>query len=247
MNSQNRLVVITGISIIAAVIALIIFSKVTNGSPASNQVSEGEVSFADIDTSLQPRLGEEDAPVEVFVFEDFSCPHCKDFTEQVLPQLEREFFSTGQAKLYFVNFAFMNANSTIAARASECAYQQDADLFWDYKTVLMRSQGQDQDVYTAEGLAQLASEYVPNLDAAALQQCVENEETAAVVQADADIARSHQISSTPTVVVQGQKTVSASLSAVREAISIAFETVTSPATGSRDNQNQEESTGSNPY
>ena len=51
-------------------------------------------------------LGQEDAPVEIAVFEDFKCPACQFFDAEVMPQIERELIDTGQARIYLCQLPF---------------------------------------------------------------------------------------------------------------------------------------------
>lgn len=193
---NQRLVTFTGIGLIALLLGIILFTRASQGNNAPRTVS-----LANIETKGQPMLGQEDAPVTLVVFEDFSCSHCRHFNEDELPKIEREFIDTGKAKLYFVNFAFLGANSRAAALASECVYKQSPAGFWDYEKILMRSQGKD--IYDTESLVELASTYVSGIDSAALSQCIEKEETADVLDADIAMARAVGVDSTPVVVVNG--------------------------------------------
>ncbi len=64
----------------------------------------------------------------------------------------------------------------------------------------------------------LAAEFVPGLDRAALQQCVESNETAGLVDDDVQLARRLNVTGTPTVFVDGQRVANPTLANVRSAI-----------------------------
>ena len=193
-KSTNRLIMLILALIIAAAVAFVIYQQLSNrGGGASSTNS--------IDYSIQPSLGSDDAPVKVTMFEDFSCPHCATFTEEVLPRLKDDFLESGQAEFFFVNNQFLGPDSTVAGVASECAYQQDEKLFWDYKTVLMRAQRQVN--YNAKGLSELAAN-VPGLDVAALSTCIEENRHVEAVTADLEMGRALGVTSTPTVFVNGE-------------------------------------------
>jgi protein-disulfide isomerase len=49
-------------------------------------------------------LGSPTAPVRIEIFSDFTCPHCKHFHEEVLPQLMKDYVIGG--KVYVVDRAF---------------------------------------------------------------------------------------------------------------------------------------------
>ena len=49
-------------------------------------------------------LGNPSAPVMLEVYSDFTCPHCRVFHEQMLPQLKNDYMTNG--KVYIVDRAF---------------------------------------------------------------------------------------------------------------------------------------------
>lgn len=204
MNTQ-RLTLITAGIVALAVIAVIVVSRLQGpATPAPTAAAS-----RDLDLSGQPTLGDPDAPVQLVVFEDFKCPFCRQFEENILPQLERDYIDTGKAKLTFVNFHFIGPDSTTAALASECAYAQNPSAFWEYKTVVYRAQGpESQQWATPARLEELASN-VGDLDAAALRECIDAKTYQAEVDADNEMARGAGIQSTPTLLVDGSAVASA--------------------------------------
>lgn len=84
-------------------------------------------------------LGDPNAPVTVEVFEDFQCPACKTYTEEVEHQLVENEVAGGQVHYIFRHYPFLDdrapANeSDQAANASMCAAEQGR--FWDYHDML---------------------------------------------------------------------------------------------------------------
>lgn len=191
---QRNLVIITALALFALA-GLALYFVVPNFLRVASDAEQ-------LDYSGQPFIGAADAPVNVAIFEDFRCPHCKDFTETTFKRLEQEFVNTGQARVYFYNFAILGEESTLAARAAECVYQQDNRYFWAYKEALMAHQAAEE-LYTVEGLTELARANFDYIDADALQQCLDNGDTAAMVEADNELARSLELPGTPALVVNG--------------------------------------------
>jgi protein-disulfide isomerase len=78
------------------------------------------------------------------LFEDFSCPACKSFNEQLLPQLEEEFIDTRQASLVFYDYIVpagqLSWEAAIAARSVQDRAGEDA--FWQYARYLYQNQSQ---------------------------------------------------------------------------------------------------------
>lgn len=88
--------------------------------------------------AFQRTLGRPDAPVRLIVWSDFQCPACRDFAENSLPRLIREFVVPGQLRIEFRDLAVVGPESAAAAVAARCADQQDR--FWPYHDVLFANQ-----------------------------------------------------------------------------------------------------------
>lgn len=174
----------------------------------------GTASTASLDLAEQPRLGEADAPVEIVLFEDFRCPHCATFTEQVFPQIEQEFVREGTAQVYFVNFPVLGAASRHVALVVECVTAQSEEAFWDLKAPLMRSQGQLED---RNRVFELVSTYAPGVDVDQVRTCVDENQRTSQLDADIQAANDLGVTGTPTVMVDGER-VNATIDAIRVAV-----------------------------
>ena len=202
MNTQ-RLTIVTAVIVALALVGIIVYSRFqprTETAVNTTTAPTGELSYEN-----QPTLGDADAPVRLAVFEDFKCPACKFFENNVFPQLERDYLSTGQAQLTFVNFPFLGPDSTTAALAGECAYRQNETAFWEYKTIVYRAQGDERSEWaTPERLEELAQN-VGDLDATALRTCVDEERYANEVASDLELGRAVGVNSTPSLFVDGTR------------------------------------------
>ncbi len=197
MNTQ-KLTIIT--AVVAALIALGGYFFIQSNKPAT----VGENVVGKINLTGQPSVGEKDAPVKVVVFEDFKCPACKYFEERNLPKLKMDYIETGKVEFYFINFPFIGPDSTTAAIASECVYEQSEDSFWEYKTVLFRSQQDESKIWaTPEFLTKLAQEYVPDVDTVKMRTCIDEKRYSKDVQNDLDMGRNAGVQGTPSVYVDG--------------------------------------------
>ncbi len=199
MNTQ-RLTIITAIVIVLAALGYYFFQR-NQAAPASTVKFDGT-----LDLSHQPMIGGSDAKVEVAAFEDFKCPACKGFEDQIYPQLERDYIRPGKIKFYFVNFAIpLGADSNTAANAGECVYEQNEAAFWEYKTILYRSQQAENLTWaTPAYLVELAKTYVPDIDAEALKTCIDEDRYATRVQEERAMGVSAGVTGTPTVFVNNQ-------------------------------------------
>lgn len=145
-------------------------------------------------------LGAADAPVQVLLFEDFRCPHCAEFTAQVMPRVEREFVAPGVARVAFLHFPVLGPASERAALAATCVARQSEAAFWELEPALMRSQDRLGD---ERGLREVVRAVVPSLDAAAFDTCLASDEAREAVRRDAALARELGLRGTPAVLVDG--------------------------------------------
>ena len=175
---------------------------VTPFQPLPLPISEG---IDEIDYQNQPVWGNPEAAVKVAFFQDFMCSHCAAFTEDVQPQLIQTYKDNEEVAFYFFNYPLgvFGPPSISAALAGECAYNQDNDAFWDYKTILMRSQDNMRTNHSPEFLGELARSYVPELDEEELVTCIGEERFAEDINNDKAVGEKNLISSTPTVFVNG--------------------------------------------
>jgi len=148
-----------------------------------------------------PYKGSADAPLQMVLYSDFLCGHCSGLAAS-LEQISPEYIETGKLKVIFKNYAFMTPESILAAEASECALDQDADAFWRYHDLLYNSQGRGLAAYTPSALKVYAEEL--GLDEEAFEQCLDGGSKAAAVQVDVDEGVAAGVQGTPTWFINGQ-------------------------------------------
>lgn len=151
-------------------------------------------------------LGDPNAPVRIIQYIDFQCPHCRTFWETIEPVLVEEYVETGDASIELRNYAFLGAESTRAAAAAMCA--ADQNRMWDYHDVLFLRQGrQNSGVFSDANLERYAgtiADSFSDFDEAAWQACFDADTYILAVQDDNRVATNSGISSTPTLIVNGQ-------------------------------------------
>lgn len=204
MNTQRLTQITVGI-IAAALLAVIIISRMS-GSASANFDLEGT-----------PVLGNPDAAVKVVMFEDYLCPHCATFTEQIFPQVKSEFDGNDDVAFHYLNFLVM-PGSDAAATVAECVFRQDNDAFWEVYPVFMRSQSQ---LTSRANALEIAGEYAPGIDREELATCAEDREVLEHVRAQGAMASAAGATGTPVVFVNGElinTSAGAISSAVRNAL-----------------------------
>jgi protein-disulfide isomerase len=157
----------------------------------------------DINVSGRPYRGAENATVTIVEFADFQCPYCKLAGANVEGVLSTY---SGSVKYYLVHFPLsMHQNAQKASEAFECAMLQGEAEGWAlYDTMFAKGAGDG----TGLAVADLKA-YAQNLslDAAKFNKCLDDNQTAAKVLADASYGAQLGVSGTPTFFVNGKEAV----------------------------------------
>jgi protein-disulfide isomerase len=170
-------------------------------------------SFVQITPVVRPMengkaIGNPDAKVKIQVYEDFQCPACKQFTEQIESQLaQSSYITNGQIYYEFMQFPFIDSQvvtkeSHQAANASMCALAQGK--FWDYHDILFANHtGENVGDFTDKRLQAFAESL--GLDMTAFNKCFKANEYSAEIEKEYNDAVSIGINSTPTVLLNGKE------------------------------------------
>lgn len=147
-------------------------------------------------------LGDESATVLVEVFEDFQCPSCAVYSEDIEPVIIENYVADGQVHYVFRQFPFLGPDSDRAAIASLCA--ADQNRFWDYHKILFANQGaENTNAYSDRRLAAYAEAI--NLDMGAFETCYSRNPHSERIQEELALGREMGVTGTPSVFVNGQQ------------------------------------------
>ena len=152
-------------------------------------------------------MGDPNAPVTIDVFEDFQCPACVYYTEEVERRITETYVTTGQVYYVFHHYPFLDSISTSkeshqAANASMCAMEQDK--FWEYHDILFANwNGENAGAFNDRRLIIFAETI--GLDMDLFTSCFEEDRYQAEIQADYDLGGVMGVSGTPSVFVNGEQ------------------------------------------
>lgn len=133
--------------ILLAVIVFILSNKTDDTADLPNYTDvKGSIVVDGLKYEKQPHLGSPDAKVKVIEFADFKCPACKMWTEKYLDTFIKDYVDTGKVELFFMNFAFLDRDSYLAASAGEAIYKQSNEKFWEYLHKLYANQGDESEI-----------------------------------------------------------------------------------------------------
>ncbi len=146
-------------------------------------------------------LGPSTAKVTLDIWEDFQCPACANFTNQIEPVLISRYVVPGQLKITYHDFAFIGQESQDASSAARCAGQQGK--FWEFHDYLFANQnGENQGWFTRARFVAIADKI--GLDQAAFQACYDGGSQRQAVTAETQSGSAAGVSSTPTLILDGR-------------------------------------------
>jgi len=168
-----------------------------------------------VDSLPNPKLGDADAPVLLETYEDFSCPHCATFSQQVAPKIVSNFVEPGDVRWAFNDFPIpVSQKWSWAAASAARGVQDEADdaTFFEYVKKLFENQQQ----YSMDLVQSLADEV--GVDGCAIGTDATNETYRPVVEADRQEGIDRGVDSTPFVFVNRQPVASPAYRDVEAAI-----------------------------
>ena len=148
-----------------------------------------------------PIRGDPEADVTVMAFEDFACPHCREYSLTVVPELAEEYLEPGVVRYEFHDFPIPVADplSWQAASAAREAQKRGGDgTFWEYERLLFRNQ----DALGPPTFESLGTEL--DLDGDAVREAAVDEEHRDTIEADREMGRKEGVEGTPAVFVDGE-------------------------------------------
>jgi len=216
--SRRRLLAATG-----AVAAGTVAGCLGSGS------STGTLTVTEEELLPRPVRGDPEAAVTVATYEDFACPHCKDYNLERLPPIVDDYVKPGRVRYEHRDFPIpVDETHSWKAAIAARAVQAEASMaeFWPYVEALF----ENQDSLSLDTYESLADE--AGVDASAVRTAAEEETYRPSVKADRVHGVENGIQGTPTVFVNGEVVtddggnVTSSTGAIRSAIESALATVT---------------------
>ncbi len=147
---------------------------------------------AHVEVGNAPRLGPENAPVQIIEFADYECPYCQQVNED-LARLREQF--PNQVSLVYKDFPLpMHPLAAKAAQAARCAGAQGK--FWEYHDSLFQTKKIQMSQLKEEARAL-------KLDTARFDQCLDGGEQTALVKKDSQEGQRLGLQGTPSFFING--------------------------------------------
>jgi protein-disulfide isomerase len=191
--------------VIVAVVVLIVSSSGSSGGDATNLK---EVSAVDSLVGGSPQnemvLGKPKAKVELMEYGDLQCPICKEYSEEVLPQVIENKVDGGQAKISFNNFTIIGAQSAPAGAAALAAGAQGRG--WNYLELFYRNQGEENSGYATDEFLEAVAKAAGVKNIAKWNKERKGEKFTNQVTETTEQAQTYGFTGTPSFAIKGPST-----------------------------------------
>jgi protein-disulfide isomerase len=150
-------------------------------------------------------LGDPNAPVRVDVWEDFQCPACVNYSNDVEHLVVQNYVATGQVYYVyhlfpFIDDASLTKESDQSANAAMCASEQGR--FWDFHDILIANwDGENEGAFADSRLIKMAETL--ELDMTAFNACFTANRYSKEINNDLKEGKAQGVQGTPSVFVNG--------------------------------------------
>ncbi|MDX6653678.1 MAG: hypothetical protein QOH18_379 [Solirubrobacterales bacterium] len=157
-----------GVFLAIIVVVVVIIVAGSGGSSGGGDKPSGEQT-TEVDKLLTgiPQngnvLGKTSAPVTLYEYGDLQCPICKEYSEEILPEIIENQVKKGEVKIVYRDFIIISEESIPAGEAALAAGEQGKG--WSFIELFYRNQGEERSGYVTdefiEGIAEGAG--VPDM------------------------------------------------------------------------------------
>jgi len=199
------------ISVVVAFVVLVVAGGIvfqvwrTSRAPSAAPPATVSASPVTITNGRPIPLGSADAPVTITLYEDFHCPHCADFEEQFGPTITQA-QEAGAARVELYPMAFIDEGSVTAANAMTCA--AEAGFGQAFYLGLFANHTLQ---WSDPQLIDLATKVAGSPPSEAFQTCVKRRAHADFVTSMNAAADQHNVTQTPTMLINDKNVDIASL------------------------------------
>jgi len=186
---------------LAAGLLLVVTLLVLGGQPKTVTVAVIKASAPAGIPAAGHVLGNADAPVTIDLYEDFQCPACEKWGQNIFPSLVRNELAAGTVKIVFHGFAFIGSESTDAGKAAWAAEQQGR--FWDMWATLYANQGLHENGGSFARARLLAMAEAIGLDMTRFTADFDSTAATTAVADGVAAAATANVNSTPTLIING--------------------------------------------
>jgi len=177
--------------------------KVIQGQSFDVKENPFKATIDKLKAELGPAIGTSGAPVVVTIFSDFQCPYCKEEGKMLRANLIQTY--SKEVRAYFKDFPLEQIHNWAkpAAIAGRCVFREEQAKFWDFHDWVFDKQDQLKlEDFRAkfEGFLNDKKTNAPNV-----LKCYDSKSTEDDVNRSFNLGRAVEVTSTPTIFVNGRK------------------------------------------
>jgi len=202
-------------------------NSTTGGATVAGKAAPAGKSWADVVERTPEggfRMGNPDAPIKLIEFGSYTCPHCRDFTEQAHEPLENDHVKSGKVSFEYRNFIRdpIDMATALLARCSgpEPFFPLNLQFFTNQDAMIKQIQSTGEGTYQAAIAAAPNERFVKLAQAAGLiefakqrgipedkaRACLADSKAAEALAADVEKSTTqYEITGTPTIILNGTK------------------------------------------
>ncbi len=154
-----------------------------------------------VTAGTNPIKGDLKAKVLMIEFGNFQCGFCKKFYKEILPQIEKDYISTGKVKFAHRDFP-LNSNQSEKGAAIACRCAGEQDKYWQMFDKLLNSTSLDNN--TIEKYAQELG-----IDLKTFKECLDKQNIKDAVENDIKDGDKFGVTGTPSFFINGRFVVGA--------------------------------------
>ncbi|MBL0169168.1 MAG: thioredoxin domain-containing protein [Gemmatimonadaceae bacterium] len=144
-------------------------------------------------------MGRDSGAIWVVMISDFQCPYCKQWHDASMANLQRDYVTTGQIRLAYLNLPLpQHKHARTEALAALCAGVQDR--FWPFAEQLFARQEEVERAMTVQPLIDTIARGL-SLDMDAFGRCQQRQAIRALMESDVQQANKTGVRSTPSFLV----------------------------------------------
>lgn len=177
--------------------------KVIQGQSFDVKENPFKTTIDKLKAELGPAIGTSGAPVVVTIFSDFQCPYCKEEGKMLRANLIQTY--SKEVRAYFKDFPLEQIHNWAkpASMAGRCVFREDQAKFWDFHDWVFDKQDQlklEDFRSKFEGFLNDKKLNAPNV-----LKCFDSKATEDDVNRSFNLGRAVEVTSTPTIFVNGRK------------------------------------------
>jgi protein-disulfide isomerase len=153
-DRRTRLLQLSAGGVFLAIIIVVVVIIATGGSDKSGGEANNVAHTAEVEKILTgiPQnnlvLGKSTAPTTLIMYGDLQCPICKEYIEEILPEIIATKVKNGETKLIYRDFIIISEESIPAGEAALAAGEQGKG--WSFIQLFYRNQGEERSGYVTE-------------------------------------------------------------------------------------------------